>query len=88
MRVSEVKIYPFDVGQAHSKLLAFAEVTLDNSLTLRGFRIFRSEAGGLFIGYPSQKGKDGDYRDLLLVKDADLRKHLREAILDAYRNLA
>jgi len=88
MQVTDVKIYPFEGGPPGSRLTAFAEVTLDGCLTLRGIRLFRSEQGGLFISYPSQKGRGGEYRDLILVNDGRLRSRLRDAVIEAYRNLA
>lgn len=87
MQVTDVKIFPFEAAAPGSKLVAFAEVTLDGSLTLRGIRIFRSAQGGLFLGYPSQKGRGGEYRDLIAFKDAGLKNHLRDAIVEAYKNL-
>lgn len=87
MQVTDVKIFPFDAGVPGSRLLAFAEVTLDECLTLRGIRIFRSERGGLFIGYPARKGRGGEYRDLFLVKDPAFKNRLRDAIVEAYKAL-
>ena len=42
---------------------AYADVTFNDVILIKGFRVLSSKTGGLFVGFPSQKGKDGQYRD-------------------------
>jgi stage V sporulation protein G len=88
MEISEVKIYPFDIGQKDSNLRAYAEVTIDDSLIIRGIRILENKKGGLFVGFPSRKGKDNEYRDYIVIKSAKFNHQLREAVLTAYREFS
>ena len=81
--ITDVKIYPFATG--HSSLRAYADVTLDDCLVLRGIKILESKHGGLFIGFPARKGKDDEFHDYIIVKSADFKTHLRDQILKAYR---
>ncbi|MZH41219.1 MAG: hypothetical protein F3740_05380 [Nitrospinae bacterium] len=37
------------------------------------------------MGYPSQKGKDGMFYDLVDPKSRDLKASIRSAILEAYK---
>ena len=85
MTISEVKIYPFDSGEPDSSLRAFADVTFENSILIKGFRILAAKNGGLFVGFPSKKGKDGKFYDMVEIKLADLQSNLRSAILEAYK---
>ena len=61
MKITEIKIYPFDLGSSQSSLRAYADVVLDDLLVIKGFKILAAKSGGLFIGMPSKKGKDGKY---------------------------
>jgi DNA-binding cell septation regulator SpoVG len=63
MNITTVKIYPFDTGNVQILLRAYADVTLDDFIVLKGFRILVWKTGGLFVGMPSKKGKDGKYYD-------------------------
>ena len=68
MNITAVKIYPFDTGNAQSSLRAYADVTLDDFIVLKGFRVLVTKTGGLFVGMPSKMGKDGKYYDQVEVK--------------------
>ena len=85
MTISEVKIYPFDSGEPDSSLRAFADVTFENTILIKGFRILAAKNGGLFVGFPSKKGKDGKFYDMVEIKLPDLQSNLRSAILEAYK---
>ncbi len=85
MNITAVKIYPFDSGEPDSSLRAYADVTLDEEILLKGFRVFASKNGGLFVGFPSKKGKDGKFYDTVEFKSETLQSNLRSAILEAYK---
>jgi len=88
MNVTSVKIYPFDAGISQGSLQAYADVVLDDSVLIRGFRILASKSGGLFIGMPSKKGKNGKYYDQVEFKTDALKSLLRNQILDAYKEFS
>lgn len=56
MKITDVKFNSVESGN----LLAFATVTFDDSVTVKGFRILEGDDGP-FVGCPSEKGKDGKY---------------------------
>jgi stage V sporulation protein G len=85
MTISEVKIYPFDSGEPDSSLRAYADVTFNEVILIKGFRVLASKTGGLFVGFPSQKGKDGQFRETVEFKSEVLKSELRSAILAAYK---
>ncbi len=84
MIITEVKIYPFDSGEADSFLRAYADVTINQVLLIKGFRVLATHKGGLFVGFPSRKGKDGKFYDMVEFKSQIFQSDLRSAILDAY----
>ena len=85
MTITEVKIYPFDSDEPDSSLRAYADVTLEQAILIKGFRVLAAKNGGLFVGFPSKKGKDGKFYDMVEIKSADLQSNLRSAVLEAYK---
>ena len=85
MIITAVKIYPFDSGEPDSSMRAYADVIFNDVILIKGFRVLSSKTGGLFVGFPSQKGKDGQYRDTVEFKSEVLKSELRSAILEAYK---
>ena len=85
MNITFIKIYPFDSGIHQSSLRAYADVVLDDLLVIKGFKILVGKSGGLFIGMPSKKGKDGKYYDQIEIKVNDFQPELRTRILEAYK---
>ena len=85
MKITEIKIYPFDLGSSQSSLRAYADVVLDGLVLIKGFRVIASKSGGLFIGMPSKMGKDGKYYDQVELKTDVFQSSLKSRILDAYK---
>lgn len=65
---------------------AFAEVVLDDVLLLKGIKVMEGKGGGLFVSYPSQKGKDNQFHDLVVPLSEDLKKQIRRAVVDAFKD--
>ena len=86
MTITVVKIYPFDSGEKESSLRAFADITFNDVILIKGFRVLSAKNGGLFVGFPSQKGKDGQFRETVEFKSEELKSKLRSAILEAYKS--
>ena len=85
MIITAVKIYPFDSGEPDSSMKAYADVTFNDVVLIKGFRVLISKTGGLFVGFPSQKDKNGQFRDTVEFKSEELKFEVRSAILDAYK---
>ena len=85
MNITEIKIYPFDLGSSQSLLRAYADVVLDDLVLIKGFRVLAGKSGGLFIGVPSKIGKDGKYYDQVELKSEEFQSLLRNRILEAYK---
>lgn len=87
MDVTAVKIYPFDTTEAGGRVRAYAEVTLDDLLLIKGLKIIEGKGGGLFLSYPSQKSRDSQFHDLVVPLCDDLKKQIRRAVVDAFKEL-
>ena len=85
MTITAVKIYPFDSGEPDSSMRAYADIIFNDVVLIKGFRVLSSKSGGLFVVFPSQKGKDGQYRDTVEFKSEELKSELRSTILEAYK---
>ena len=86
IKITQVKIYPFDSGEPTARIKAYAEITLGDYLTIKGFKVVQDKKGGMFVGFPSQKGKDGGYRDLVIPLSLEVRNLIRDKVLEAFRN--
>lgn len=85
MTVTQVKIYPFEPGEPYKDLKAYAEITLDGVLTIKGIQVFQKSNGGCYIRLPQQMTKGGEYKDLVIAETPDFKKHLRDTIVAAYK---
>ncbi|VAX20772.1 hypothetical protein MNBD_NITROSPINAE03-1558 [hydrothermal vent metagenome] len=86
IEITEIKIYPFDTSGVGGKTLAMAEITVNNALLIRGFRVIQTKSGGLFVGFPSVKGKDGKWRDQVAAIDNLAQTTIRDRIIEEYKN--
>lgn len=85
LQITHVTLYPFDLRGVGSTVRAYAEVTFNDALLLRGLRVMETSAGGLFISYPAQKSPAGDFRDLVAPLTKELKTMIRQAVLEKYR---
>ena len=85
MKITDVRIYPYDGKKKGGvKLVAFANVTFDDCLAVRGFRLFTGEYG-YFIGCPSEEVKD-EYKDVAFPTKKSFRVDLTDAIVEAFED--
>jgi len=63
------------------KIRAFLDVRTDDGFVIKGFKLVEG-INGLFVGFPSQKGNDGEYHDTVWaekeIKDALTQLALKE----------
>lgn len=85
MEITEVEIFPFDTKDMGGNTVAIADLTFDNALKIKSFKLIESKSGGLFVTYPSQRGKDGSFYDIVIVQDKELQKAIRDRIVEEYK---
>ena len=65
---------------ASGSLIGYGDITLDDSLVVKGLRLMNGR-NGLFVSYPSTKDKNGDYHELVFPITPELRNEIQEAII-------
>lgn len=67
-----------------SNLKAFIELKLDNTLIVKGLSLVEGK-NGLFVSYPSTKGKDGKYYNSVYSLDKEWREKLEDLCIRKYK---
>lgn len=82
MLKSNVKITckPYS-GTSNTK--AFIDLKLDETLVIKGLTLVEGKEG-LFLSFPSKKGKDGKYYHSIYSLDKEWLKQLQDACLKKY----
>ena len=83
--ISQVRIYPFDTGSLGGHTRAYADITIAGCLLVKGLRVVEGSGGGLFVAFPTQRGRDGRYHDLLVPLDAETRDYIRSTVIEAFK---
>ena len=66
------------------KIRAFFDLRTQEGIVMKGFKLVEG-INGMFVGMPSQKGKDEEYFDTIFM-DRDLRDELNQVAVDSYEN--
>ena len=66
------------------KVKAFFNVETAEGFSLKGFKLVDG-ANGMFVGFPSQKDKEGEYRDTIFASK-DLREKLNQLAVKEYNS--
>lgn len=82
--VTDVKIRKLD---GTGNVLAFADITLSGKYVVRGFKVMTGQ-NGPWVSMPSQRDKDGNWRDSFFPLNKDARASLTGSILEKYLSLA
>lgn len=82
MLKSNVKIScrPYS-GDSNTK--AFVDLELDSTLVIKGFTLVEGKKG-LFLTFPSTKGKDGKYYNSVYSLDKEWKELLQDACIKKY----
>lgn len=67
----------------NSKTKAFIDLELDGTLVIKGLTLVKGE-DGLFLSFPSTKGKDGKYYNSVYSLDKEWKKLLQDACVKKY----
>ena len=81
MEIKRVDIYKVDAGT----LKAFASVNFDDEIVVKNIKVVDGR-NGLFVSFPSEKGKDGEYHDTFYPLTKATRDYIEDEILTAYEN--
>ena len=64
------------------KIRAFFDLQTQEGFTIKGFKLVEG-INGLFVGFPSQKGNDDEYRDTVWA-DRELKDELTQMAIKEY----
>ena len=64
------------------KIRAFFDLQTSEGFTIKGFKLVEG-INGLFVGFPSQKGNDDEYRDTVWA-DRELKDELTQLAIKEY----
>ena len=79
MKVTDVHI----VLANEERLKAFVSITIDDCFVVRDIKIIKGPKG-LFVAMPSKRRKDGSFKDLAHPLNQDTRKHIEDAVFQAF----
>tara|TARA_B100000029_G_scaffold291545_1_gene285122 strand:+ start:311 stop:688 length:378 start_codon:yes stop_codon:yes gene_type:complete len=66
------------------KLRAFFDLRTNEGIVIKGFKLVEG-VNGLFVGMPSQKGKDDEFFDTVFM-EREIRDKLNDLAMDEYNN--
>ena len=61
-------------------ILGFADITFDDALVVKGVRVLTGKYGP-FLSFPSKKGKDKAYYDIVYPLQKNFRNEITDAVL-------
>lgn len=67
----------------NSKTKAFVDLSLDDTLVIKGITLVEG-TDGMFLSFPSKKGKDGKYYNSVYSLDKEWTKLLQDACVKKY----
>lgn len=68
----------------NSKTKAFIDLELDDTLVIKGLTLVEGN-NGLFLSFPSKKGKDGNYYNSVYSLDKEWSNLLQDACIKKYK---
>ena len=69
-----------------SNIKAVGTIVIDDSFAINGVRVVKGDER-LFVAMPSNKGRDGKFRDIAHPINASTRVEIESMVLEAYAKL-
>ncbi|NPA13433.1 MAG: stage V sporulation protein G [Aquificae bacterium] len=87
MKITDVKIYPFDTSRIGGRVRAVADIVIEDTLVIKGIKLIETKHGGLFISFPKKVSSKGVYVDIIQSLDNQFTEQVRRAIVDKYKEV-
>ena len=65
------------------KIRAFFDLLTEEGITIKGFKLIEGN-DGMFVGFPSAKGKDDEYYATVYTEDKTLKENINKLSVDTY----
>ena len=82
--VLDLKVDKMTKLKNESKVKAFCDLAFGNLFSIKGFRVVEGE-NGIFVGMPQQRSMQGKWFDVFLPATSEIKTHIEEFVLQAYR---
>lgn len=79
MTITDIKVFL----RPGEPLKAFVNIVIDDAFIIKNIKIIDGK-NGLFIAMPSQKNKNGEYRDIAHPLNTDTRNEIEKLIINKY----
>lgn len=87
MQITNVRVRKFTIPEgSQSRMLGFADITIDDCFVVHGIRIIRGD-NDIFISMPNRVAKNGKRYDTSHPINAETRKMVQDAIVQAYNEI-
>ena len=87
MKITAVRIFPFETRETGGRMLAYAEIEIDGGLLVRGLRVMETGSRGLFVGFPAQRVRRERLVELVVPLTREARRAVREAVIGEYKRV-
>ena len=85
MEIKVKRIFRFKTELDGRPLKAFADISIDDSILVKGFRVIEG-CNGLFVSPPSQQSKDHKWYNVVRFLNEEMSKQIQDIVLEAYDN--
>jgi len=80
---NQVEVLKINRIEGDGSLKAFCDVSLFDTLVIKGFRIVNGKEG-LFVGMPRRLGNDGKWYETIKLLNRDTKQVIKNIVLEAY----
>ena len=82
--IEVVRIFKMD--KEDNNLKAFVDITVCDTVLIKGIRVLSKKEGGFFVAMPSHKADDGKYYDTVKLLTAEANQELQNVVLAHYQS--
>ncbi len=84
MKITSVRVTPFEAPISGGSVRAYAEVELDGEILLRGIQVIETDRGGWYLSYPTILSRETRH-EVIVFQDKDLKDAIRRQVLDTLK---
>ena len=86
MKITDVRVRICDPNEKQTRLKGLASITFDDIFVVHNIKIIENTKG-LFIGMPSIKDANGEFKDICHPLNTQLRNEISTAIIQKYEEI-
>lgn len=86
MKITDIRVRICEPGEKQTRLKGLASITFDDEFVVHNIKIIENSKG-LFVGMPSIKDANGEFKDICHPLNTSLRNDISSAILAKYEEI-